>query len=165
MQQHGLSWIGGESPSPSPTARTPALSSGQGLDRLPMRLGTGKLSTVLIVIAGLAACGTANPPGGIQFGPSSAENEIREAFGFGSEVPSYDELLRLAEAKNIDHETIEHDHSLLYCRINPREPGLRFEMFYAGRARNPRVTLNYVVVRNDSGAVVCIETRHGYPPL
>lgn len=116
-----------------------------------------------MTLVGLGACGSTDGPGGTQFGPPSAEREIREAFGFERGEPGYDALVRLAAAKNMMHENT--DHGLQYCRVPPGETGLNFEIFYGLRARDPRVTLNYVVVHDDRGAVICIETRHGYPPF
>jgi hypothetical protein len=141
------------------------MSSAQRLDRLSVTIQRTKLGSLFMALLGLAACRSAGDADGGEFGPSTAEREIREAFGFGGAIPRYEELVRLAAARNMTHEPLEYDHSLIHCRVNPRAPGLRFEMFYAGRARNMRATLNYVVVYDRNGSVVCIETRHAYPPL
>lgn len=84
---------------------------------------------------GLIQCTAAGEFSGVQFGPPSAEYEIRQAFGFQNTQIGFGELVRLASLKGMRHEAMNYDHSLIHCDLGPDRNSFNFELFFCRKIR------------------------------
>lgn len=113
----------------------------------------------------LSSCGGPRPRDtALQFGPPTAEAEIRQLFVIRGPRANIDDLHRVARQKHIDYEGLAVDHSVLQCRIDNSDD-LTFEQFLAGMAPGGDHSLDYIVIYDRQGNVLCIETRHAFRGL
>lgn len=126
----------------------------------------GRTWTFLVALFGLIACTSPNGAGeNPEFGPSDAEEEIRDAFDLTGHLPTIDRLIQQAEARGMRHEPRVYDRSLRHCRLDHSNRDLNMEIFYAGMDARRSATRNYVAVYDSRRQVLCIETRHAYLEL
>lgn len=119
--------------------------------------------TIFCSVALIACADNSGQEVGMEFGPASAENEIRQRFEITGSDAEIDEIHRVAQRNNIRWESMPYDHSLRYCSLASEvRQFAEFEMFYYGLSDAGDSTLNYVVVYDSLGQVLCIETRHAY---
>lgn len=125
-----------------------------------------RIATSLLVLGLiLSSCGRPLPRDTtLQFGPPTAEAEIRQLFAIRGPRANINDLHRIARQKQIDYEELAVDHSVLQCRIDDTDD-LTFEQFLAGMAPSGDHSLDYIVIHDRQGNVVCIETRHAYRGL
>lgn len=117
------------------------------------------LILTLALFIGVSCNGNEVVSNGIQFGPSSARQEIRQFFRISGDHAKISQIHELARSRNIEFERLIADKSLAFCRISDRGL-LVFEQYFGGEVDHNRTSLIYIVVSDDRGNVVCIETRH-----
>lgn len=124
-----------------------------------------KVGMLFALAIACSSCGRPPPRNAaLQFGPPTAEGEIRQLFAIRGPRANINDLHRIARQKHIDYEELAVDHSVLRCQIdNPND--LIFEQFLAGMAPSGDHSLDYVVIHDRQGNVVCIETRHAFRGL
>jgi hypothetical protein len=138
------------------------LRSAWMLEQAVMRRKTFFLCLALPLLVGVVASACAqNPrgPGNLQFGPSTAEREIRARFQIHGNAAEIGDLRRIAQSDRIFYEPLQYDHSLTQCRL-ANINGLTFEQYSAGMNRSGDLSLLYIVVYDRRGQILCIETRH-----
>lgn len=124
-----------------------------------------KPSGTLIGVFFAAAC-NAPPQGrhGVQFGPTSAEPEIRELFRIRGSSANIDAIRQAAQARRIYYEALRVDHSMNECDL-PRKNDLQFEQYSGAIDQSGTRSPLYIVIFDNRGRVLCIETRHAYRSL
>lgn len=122
-------------------------------------------TSFLAVVFALSSCGgPRRTDAALQFGPPTAEAEIRSIFDIRGARANIEDLHRVARQKHIDYEDLAVDHSVLQCRIDVTDD-LIFEQFLAGTGRGGDHSLIYIVIHDRPGDVLCIETRHAFRGL
>jgi hypothetical protein len=118
----------------------------------------------LAVLIFVVVCGCNNSTDGnssLQFGPPNAEAEIREVFLIHGSSVSIEDIHRVARERHINYEILAFDHSIVQCNIG-NVSGLRFEQYPLGMAPGQDHSRLYIVIYDQQGRVLCIETRHSF---
>ena len=114
-----------------------------------------------VIVIMLSACQDQRP-NGTEYGPPQAALEIKQAFSISEDWPSIQKIRTVAQERRYAVNDLGKDKSLIHCQQKADKPNLSLQMFIVPRRPDSDFVRNYVVLYDDSGRVLCIETRHAH---